>query len=93
MPLIPDVPEPNKELMRVIDKARAEILDAFTYGTGVTYFTDRPIHVSIYDFFKMPEPGERNPWSETIWLGFGEGDDGGGAAIAAYQFGLCPFAR
>ena len=37
-----------------------------------------------------PEPGERNPWTDRIWFGHGEGDDGGGAAIAAYQYGLCP---
>lgn len=39
----------------------------------------------------LPEPGERNPWGYLIWLGYGEGDDGGGAALAAYQYGRCPF--
>lgn len=41
-----------------------------------------------------PEPGERAIWRESIWIGYGEeGDDGGGAALAAYRFGLCPFTR
>ena len=45
-----------------------------------------------FDYFR-PEPGERSIGFDTIWLGYGEGDDGGGAALAAYRYGLCPFVQ
>lgn len=40
---------------------------------------------------QFPEPGEVNPWEAVLWLGYGEGDDGGGAAVAAIRYGRCPF--
>lgn len=41
--------------------------------------------------FWRPEPGERDVWRDKVW--WGEGDDGGGAAIAFFRYGRCPFAE
>lgn len=67
--------------------------DMLLHGVGVQMLTDSMFaHIPLSDFFYMPEPGERYPWpSDRIFFGTEPYDDGGGAAIAAYQFGRCTF--
>jgi len=36
-----------------------------------------------------PAVGERSPWKDRIWFGWDVYDDGGGPALAAYQFANC----
>ena len=71
----------------------AVLHDMVATGWGIQRMTaETMMHVSLREFFSMPEPGQR--WLTTIFLPkIGEYDDGGGAAIAAYEFGLCPFAK
>ncbi|UWQ59984.1 hypothetical protein K3722_07590 [Leisingera caerulea] len=51
----------------------------------------------LYKLYSMPrldiwpEPGERRIETDTIWLDHDMIHDGGGAALAAYQYGRCPF--
>lgn len=65
-----------------------------THGTGVQMVTGELVfHVPLADFFHVPERGERNPWPDRVYFPWEPYDDGGGATIAAYQFGRCPFAQ
>lgn len=39
--------------------------------------------------FFWPEPGERDPWGDTIYFAKEPYDDGGASALAAYRWGGC----
>ena len=66
--------------------------DMLIYGIGVTFNSlDVTRFISLRDFFFHPEPGERSTWSDTIRFPPEPYDDGGGAALAAYRYGRCPF--
>ncbi len=74
--------------------ANSAMTDAMTLGIGIEKYSAEIIkHVSPFDFFRLPEPGERNPWEGIFHISKEPYDDGGGAAIAAYQYGRCPFAK
>lgn len=68
----------------------AMMREMFAYGTGVEMMTGNMLaHIPLSEFWYMPEPGERNPWSDRVYFPWEPYDDGGGAALAAYQFGGC----
>lgn len=70
----------------------AMLNDMFTHGVGVQMLTGTvPHYISLSDFWKLPERGERNPWPDRFFIPHEPYDDGGGAALAAYQYGQCPF--
>ena len=72
--------------------SQAMIDEMFQYGTGVQMITGNMIsHIPLSDFWHMPERGERNPRLDRIYFPYEPYDDGGGAALAAYQYGQCPF--
>lgn len=72
---------PPEDMMKLLD-LKAEFLEKIHQITGIS---ER--------LMAFPEPGERSVWRENIWFGYGEGDDGGGAALAAFRYGRCPFAK
>ena len=65
--------------------------DALTHGIGVMRFADQMYHVTRDKFFWLPEPGERDPSPGVIFFPTEPYDDGGGAALAGYRYGRCPF--
>lgn len=66
--------------------------DMFLHGIGVLDFSSAGMnHIPLSKFFDSPLPGQRNPWPGMVYFPWEPYDDGGGAAIAAYQYGLCPF--
>ena len=69
------------------------LLDMFKHGTGVASINGTMTHyIQLHEFWHMPEPGERNPWTDRVYFPWEPYDDGGGAAIAAFRYELCPFA-
>lgn len=46
-----------------------QVLDAMTYGVGIAMLSGRTEYVPYADFFKLPEPGEREGYSAAA-LGF-----------------------
>jgi len=74
--------------------ATPEMLDLSLFGTSVSRITDEVVtHIPLTDFFHLPEPGERSMRFHAVWLPREPYDDGGGPALAAYRYGLCPFAK
>lgn len=68
--------------------------DMFKHGIGVQMLTANMMsHVELSEFFFWPEPGERNPWPDRAYFPWEPYDDGGGAAVAFYRYGACPFSR
>lgn len=43
----------------------------------------------VWTFFYWPEPGENDPFPEAVYWPTEPYDDGGGATIAAIQYGAC----
>ena len=69
------------------------LLKMFQHGTGVISITGTMTrYIPLSEFWDMPEPGERNPWPDRVYFPWEPYDDGGGAAIAAFRYGRCPFA-
>lgn len=72
--------------------SQAALDEMFKHGIGVQMLTESMMtHVPLSEFFFLPEPGERNPWPDRVYFPWEPYDDGGGAAIASYQYGACPF--
>ena len=67
--------------------------DMLIHGIGVSLNSlDVTRFINLWDFFFVPEPGERLGECPVIRFDPEPYDDGGGAALAAYRYGRCPFA-
>lgn len=70
------------------------IADAFSCGVGLVVNRNGQLtHMEVPEFWYNTEPGERLIWWQVVPFPPEPYDDGGGAALAAYQYGNCPFAK